>query len=447
MEGTELFSILKQAISIKDRFSAGNLSEMGWIATGQFFNVLLSFVIIKQISFIGTEGYGIYALIITVTQLSGFLLYGPGVQSFLRFYFHFYERGSSRSLVSVMYRFIFYSGASILLLGFIAVPVSDVMGLPLTLLVITLCTVYTVSFKTNEFFSVSLNMIRKRKQNSLFQISEKVMNIILLWIAFRYYTLDVYNVLIIFIITSVLFSLMKLFIFNKLGINRIESPFRNAHTINEVKRTLLSYAIPFIIWGLSGWFQLNSEKWIIAKYLSTSDVGIYALMMTLVNALIIIPNTIISDFSSPIIFQYFSDINNKEKFKTGHLYINLIIYIVAAFSLAASIITFFFGREIIKLISSGSFAEYWYLLPLFCIGTGLFYITQAMHNVGLAMNIPRRYLIPKILTGIIAIALNIIFVIYFGINGIAYSAILINAFYFISIWIINRRIMRELEVI
>jgi len=62
-----------------------------------------------------------------------------------------------------------------------------------------------------------------------------------------------------------------------------------------MRMQLFRYMAPFLIWGFSGWLQLNGEKWIINGLLSTYDVGIYAAMMALVNGLVIVPNNIISD--------------------------------------------------------------------------------------------------------------------------------------------------------
>lgn len=68
---------------------------------------------------------------------------------------------------------------------------------------------------------------------------------------------------------------------------------------NEMRRTTAAYIIPFLIWGISGWLQSNGERWIISGLLSVSDVGIYAIMMSLVNALVAIPNNMIAEFATP----------------------------------------------------------------------------------------------------------------------------------------------------
>jgi len=58
------------------------------------------------------------------------------------------------------------------------------------------------------------------------------------------------------------------------------------------------------------------------------------------------------------------------------------------------------GRELIILISSRDYVVYWYLLPLLCLGTGLFLTGQAQTVFGMALNQPKKYLMPKISIGI-----------------------------------------------
>lgn len=419
---------------------------MGWVAAGQLFNVLFNFVIIKQISSIGTEGYGIYALVFTINLLATYLIYGPGMQSFLRFYYTYYDQGRSSVFVTMMFRFISVTGGAIILLGILSVAVKLTGLLSVSVQLLVLGTLFTVANRSSDFFSTSLNMIRKRKENSLFQNSEKLLNIFLLLIIYLMHRMNIEFVLGIFVFTASLFAFSKFLIFRKNAVNVNEAPVGDIVPLKkEIKKTILTYAFPFIIWGLAGWLQSNSEKWIIADYLSTSDVGIYALMMNLVNAFIIIPNTIITDFSTPIIFQSFSDLHNKEKVKKGFLFINIIILIVFTAAALTALLTYFFGAAIIKLISSSAFTPYAYLLPLLCIGIGLFFVGQAMCNVGMALNVPKKYILPKIISGVLAVGLNILFLVKFGIIGVTYSSICLGLFYSVYIWLVNKQILGSLN--
>jgi O-antigen/teichoic acid export membrane protein len=429
---------------IKERFSAQNFSEISWVVIGQILNVLLNFLIIKQLASLGTESYGIYALILTINLLMGSLLYGPATQAFTRFYYHYRDKGEISLFIRLMYKFIWLSAVLILFIGIIALSSFYLIDSEFSIVIILMSTLFIVSFKTNEFFSISLNIIRMRKQNSLLQNLERILNLTILWLFFSYGLLNLTSVLIIFFGTSFLLMVIKFRIFHNLHKSLLiinnDNPSDNRI---EIKKTLLNYAFPFILWGITGWLQSNGEKWIIANYLSTSDVGIYAVMMTLVSALIILPNNIISEFSTPIIFQHFSDLQNSERVKSGHALINLIVGLTIVFTAIASFITYFFAKDLIVLISSSAFVLYWYLLPMFCIGTGLFYTGQAMCNTGMALNLPQKYLVPKILAGVLSVFLNIVFIIYFGLNGIAYSMVIIGAVYSFYILLINKKLTRE----
>jgi len=245
----------------------------------------------------------------------------------------------------------------------------------------------------------------------------------------------------IFGTTSILFFTIKYKLFSNFHLGyETKGEVNHLDVRNAIISSLKIYAFPFIIWGITGWLQSNSEKWILANYLSTADVGIYALMMTLVSALIILPNNIITEFSTPIIFQHFSDLSNHEKVNSGHKIINIIVLVTVVFTAFASAFTFFWGDEIILLISSEAFTLYSFLLPLFCIGTGLFYVGQAMCNTGMALNVPQKYLLPKIIAGLLSVILNIIFIINYGIIGVAYAMLAVGFLYSVHIMFINGKL-------
>jgi O-antigen/teichoic acid export membrane protein len=115
----------------------------------------------------------------------------------------------------------------------------------------------------------------------------------------------------------------------------------------------------------------------------------------------------------------------------------LIIFILTIFS---TFVTYFWGKELIILISNKSYTVYWYLLPLLCFGTGLFLTGQAQTVLGMALNLPRKYLAPKISIGIVSIILNLLSIKYFGINGVAYTIMIIGILYVAYIAFVNKKI-------
>ncbi len=208
----------------------------------------------------------------------------------------------------------------------------------------------------------------------------------------------------------------------------------------EIRSQLFTYTLPFLTWGIFGWLQLNGEKWIINGVLSTAEVGVYAIMMALVNALVMIPNNIIAEFATPIIFKQFSDLKNEKEITTGYSYIKLNVLVVISITLFSTLLTFFLGKQLIVIISNESYTAYWYILPLLCLGTGMFLIGQALTYLGMSLNLPKKYLSPKISVGCISVLLNLYFINKFGLVGVSYSVLLVGLIYVVYILIVNKKI-------
>ncbi|HED05933.1 MAG TPA: hypothetical protein ENI61_04530, partial [Ignavibacteria bacterium] len=374
---------------IRTKINAGSIKEMSWVAIGQLANIIFSFIIVKLLSRMGEENYGIYALVITLAVFSGILFYGPLAQGFIRFYYHYLELNHARKFTKLIYKILLFSILIFLLISFISYLVIPLIDHSQPAIFFLLAGVYIITVKINEFFNAVLNLIRKRKENSILQGSEKAFIIMLLFGLIYFKNFMLINVFIILAIVAFFSSSIKFYIFQKyLPDEQKESEVGKPLRL-EMRANLIQYITPFLIWGFSGWLQLNSEKWIINGILSTADVGIYAVMMALVNALIIAPNNIISDFSTPIIFKQYSYLMNKKKIKIGYQYIYINILIVFGLTIFSTIITYFWGKELIILISNAGYSKFWYLLPMFCLGTGLFLTGQALTMHGLALNVPK----------------------------------------------------------
>jgi O-antigen/teichoic acid export membrane protein len=85
------------------------------------------------------------------------------------------------------------------------------------------------------------------------------------------------------------------------------------------------------------------------------------------------------------------------------------------------------------------------MLPILCLGLGLFYVGQALSTLGMSLNVPRIYLKPKIITGVIAVVGNYFVVRLYGIEGIVYGLVFIGLFYLSSIIIVNKALLVRLK--
>ena len=427
---------------IRSKISADSVSEMGWVAAGQAANVIFSFIILKILSKLGTEHYGIYALVVSIAVFVGMIFYTPLSQGFIRFYYHYLEKKLTKTFVGMIYRILLSSIIVLLIVSVISLLTPSFIDTERPGIFFLAAGLYVIASKINEFFNSVLNLIRKRKQNSLLQGSEKAATILLLSLLLFSSSLHLTYVLFVLVIVTLSSSAAKLSIFRKsLPGDDDPEPGNEAYRKKEMTAKLLKYMTPFFIWGFSGWLQLNGEKWIINGFLSTSDVGIYAMMLGLVNGLVIVPFTVISDFWTPIIYKQYADMENRNSIRVGMQYIRINSVVIFCVALFSSFVTYFWGKELIILISSADYAVYWYLLPLLCMGTGLFYTGQALTVHGMALNVPKKYLTPKVAVGFVSVALNILMIKIFGLNGVAYTILIVGTLYLFYIALINRKLL------
>lgn len=430
----EIISLLLLKVSKK------SATEITWVALGQTINLFLSFIIIKFISKIGPEQYGIYTLILTIAALLG-LFYGSFLQGFLRYYYHYENLNQRSHFVLLMYRFL-----KITILIFIIItiitsllsPFQDEFYSSLFLLVSGL---FIIISKVSEFFNSVLNLIRKRKENSLLQALEKILMIIVVIILLSKNNLELFSILLAFGCISLFLVFIKTYTFRKYAPIKITET-NQTDIQKKMIRTVLIYISPFLIWAIAGWLQMNGEKWIINAILSVKEVGIYAIMIAIVNALVVIPNNIINEYAAPIVFKQFADIDNKENVNTGYSYIKISTLLILIITLIATLLTFLWGDKIITLVSSKNYSTYWEVLPLLALGTGLFYTGQTQTLLGLGLSKPQKYIAPKLIIGIGSVGLNLLFISYFGFLGIAYTILVIGVIYVFYISLVNKRLLK-----
>ncbi len=438
----KFFDLFKQAYL---KVGTSPVAEIAWVMTGQLLSVVLGFIIIKILSGLGTEQYGVYVLVLTAAAFAGLLFYGPLLQGFLRFYYTYAAKSLQTLFSKYFFRLLFLLSllvlASALLLSFInlAFPFYQLKYFFIA------TGIFIAALKFNEFLNSVLNLLRKRKLNSILQGIEKTISILLLLLILKMNFLTIETAILILAAVALLFGSGKFLCFKKLLPEQQPADFGVLKT--EIKSSLFPYMMPFVLWGISGWLQLNGEKWIINEYLSTSDVGIYGVMMAVVNSLVVIPNNIIVEFAMPIIFKYYADLKDKENVLTGYMYIKLIFVLILFLTAGATVVSFFAGSFLIKLISSNSFTTFSYLLPSLTLGTGLFFTGQALTNLGMALNKPEKYLAPKIVIGIMSVILNLILIKTFGIEGVSYSVLISGTAYVFYIWVVNKKILKSFSFV
>jgi O-antigen/teichoic acid export membrane protein len=420
---------------IKEKIHKKNIEEIFWLVSGQVVSILLGFVSIKLLTSMGSSDYGKYSLVLTVAALISAIFYGPAEQGFVRFYYDFLKKGQAKTYINLFNGFLLKTGYYGLCIVLVISIFSLLFKTELSAVSIVFMGTYVLLFTTSNIYNSMLNLLRKRKTNTMLQLVEKLLIILALSIVVYLSTLSSKNVFIVISFALIIVLFLKIKVINHY-VPEDESDHNSKETKRIIKHTISKFSIPFVIWGVAGWLQLNSERWIIASYLTTSDVGIYAVMISLANYMISLPSGIISQFATPIIYE-----RESHKENNGLNSVKYIVFFNIVLVLFMMLLSVLFGRQIILFASNSDFCVYWYLLPIICVGIGLFQIGQGLTNVGMLLNKPNIYLFPKIASGILALILNITFINIFGIIGIAISLCLTNFVYLLLVFLTNRKIL------
>jgi O-antigen/teichoic acid export membrane protein len=432
--------------SLKSLIGFQRLCEIGWLVSGQAVSIILGFVSMKLLTSMGTKEFGKYSLVLTIAAFVSAVLYGPAEQGFVRFYYIFSNKGKAGTYIRIFYKFLLAAGCSFLIIALLAIPFNWLLKTSESSSGILTMGIYIIFSCSSNLFNSMLNLLRKRKANTVLQITERVLTIVFLFLLGYSTKPTANNSLFAILVALIIVVIVKAKVLNRyIPKDILPSKAVDVKERREIIKVIVTFSIPFAIWGVTGWMQSNSERWVIAKYLSTADVGIFSIMAILANYLVAMPSSMISQFMQPIIYENISagdDLPRQVKGKKVLKYLVITIIAVAVFSTIFSAI---FGRYIILLVSNKEFVAYWYILPILCVGIGIFNIAQALINVGVVSNVPKIYLFPKIITGIFALLSNLYFISRLGIIGIAISICITSTFYLLLIIFINSRLKKSFD--
>lgn len=417
----------------REKFSA-NKREIVFFFGGQAAGVILSFVLIKLISSAGAAVYGEYILITTLAALTGQLYYGPLQQGFIRSYFET-DTAKPGSVYNRLISLFHVSGVVIFgMAAMLAVVVVNLTGQDIYVPMILLALWFAVSSKFSEFFSGILNAARRRVFNAVAQTAEKVVSVLLIYLLILYNEMSAGTVIVMLSLPLLAAGYIK----SRRAGWKFSLNIDPGLMKEKLTKELLTYSLPFVIWGAAMWLQLNGEKWVINAFLTPEDVGYYGLMFALTNAFIAIPSNIINDLFLPLIFKNLSAEGGDRK--RGEFYIAMSVVSVLLLVAAAFILFTFAGEFLITLLSTSEFTRYSSLLPWLAAGSGLFYAGQALCNKGLAYNRPHLYLYPKVISGILSVILYYYFIQIYGMTGIITASLITGLLYFLLVLLANRKL-------
>lgn len=275
----------------------------------------------------------------------------------------------------------------------------------------------------SEFIISFIISVRNRKLVLIIKIIDSITKILLLIT----YNINGYqDILIVYLISSVFYFTVLLIIYRKhITLNNFFSlSFYETYWIKKI----IKYSIPFIIWGIFGWFQQSSIKWSLDFFLERDTVGKFNALVQISYTPVLLIFGTISAFLTPIYFQKIDPqkTDNYSKFLFQKIISFSLLSIIIIF--LGSIMLSYIGEDIISLVFPKEYLDIKKYLPLTFISAGLFSIGSFITTIPFSLDKSEAVLSSSIIGSIIGIISAIIMVYYFEFMG-GVIALFIHGFF------------------
>lgn len=432
-----------ELLSFKEKYS----KEVAWVFGGQIAMIILGIVSIKILTTMPNSEFGKYNLVLALAALLTSILYGPAEQGFARYYFEYKIAALEDQFFKLITRFLIYSGGLILLIfclffltnNFLINSGNSLYNLEFSQVINII--IYIIVSSSNIIFNSILNLLRKRQLNTMLSISERIISLLFFCFIIFFSKLNAQFVLFSINIAATIFLGLKFLkirqYFSRGGIEINEEELKKS---KHYQTQILKFCLPFVVWGITGWIQISSDKFIISHYLNISYVGLYSLFFTITSYLVSTPINMINQLIQPVIYEKILGSSVKEEVNLGYKLLNYALVLIVVFICFLCTFTFFWGDHLILLLSNNNYLYHTNLLPVLCLAVGIFQLAQFYTTFGFIKNKPKIYLTAKIVSGILAIVFNIYFINKYQLPGITLSLLLVSIIYFFLVIYANRKI-------
>jgi O-antigen/teichoic acid export membrane protein len=378
--------------------------EVVWVFMGRVGTAVAGLLGIKILTnILGPGEFGMLALANTVVALiSTNILFGPLGQGLMRAWSISRERGDLRSFYSVSNRYGQYS-----------VVIGIAVGVALATVAMSIKgndwgALFAISMGTGValgWLSLRISIFTAARQRR--------------WVAL----LNIVNAFLKPIIAACLVLLvvgrascaMAGYLLATLGVvflaerffHRIASDTLSSGSVPEgigtgIEKDILSFSWPFTVWGIFGWIHMSCDRWALKAFHGTEVVGAFAVVSQLAMFPLILGSDFLTTLFTPIAYQRAGDLSDHQNIVSANKLLCKMtgVYVFGAVILATLFSVFHY--PLVLLISNIQFAKLSFLLPWLTAAWAFFYLGQVLCTFGMLASRPQSYILPKLVSAIIA---------------------------------------------
>lgn len=380
--------------------------EALWVFVGQAGIAIAGLIGIKLLThLLNPAEFGRLALANTIVALIGMNFFGPLGQGLMRFWAISKGRGNLDVFYAVSNCFAKYISLVVLLATVItAFVLAIIKDFDWTILVALSLVVAVFT----GFLSLRISILtaaRQRRRTAILTTSQAFLQPL---IAIFLITLTVANANIVLIgyLLAAFFVLLiaELFysqIVSELPLYRSKSSAR-ALLFQGLGKEIFSFSLLFLVWGIFSWIKTFSDRWALQTFYGPEVVGAFAVISLLATYPLILGSGFLTTLFIPIAFQRAGDLTNSDLVASANriLAVMISIYVLGVVVLIG--LFTMFHRPFVLLVSNVHFVEFSSLLPWLTIALAFYQLGEMLASFGVLVTRLQTYIIPKIISSIVA---------------------------------------------
>lgn len=405
------------------------VKEGSWIIIGQLMIVIGSVVGVGWLTeLMSPAGYGELALGLTVSSLVNQVLFGPINSGISRFYAPAMEKNAQGAFWAAVYWLIGRAMIVTVISGVIVLIVIAACGNLKWLPLFALAFVFSIFSSLTSLLSGIHTAERRRSLAAMHQGWET-------WGRFTFaagFLIWLGNDSSIAILGYALASMVTLasqFMFLPLEAKILGGiPVQEAV---EWRESIWTFSRPMMIYGIFTWAQIASDRWAVNWFCSTSDVGLYSVLIQLgAYPMALVTGTCVQ-FIAPILYQRAGDASEAHRIANVRKLGFTLIAACLILTTIGSIFAAYFHIWIFRVFVAKEYGSVSYLFPWMLVAGGIFAAGQVLALNLMSERKTGNMVTGKIVTALAGIFANILGAAIFGLEGLVMAAIFFSFSYFL----------------
>jgi O-antigen/teichoic acid export membrane protein len=198
---------------------------------------------------------------------------------------------------------------------------------------------------------------------------------------------------------------------------------------NRFVQQMWAYSWPFSAWGIFSWMQQVSDRWALQAFVSTADVGQYAVLFQIGYTPVALVTTMAMTFLGPILYQRAGDAMDCAR----NTHVHRLGWQMAIISLLVTffgvIFAFVMHEWIFRLLAAASYRKFSYLLPWLVLAGGLFAAGQILALKLMSEMKSVKMVSAKIFTALLGLSFNIYGASEAGVPGVVSALVAFSLVY------------------